>query len=130
MCARDCARADLREVFKRCDVIATPSCGITAPVIPQSGSVRSNKDFNNVQDTGAIMRYMFLGNLTGVPAVTIPVGLTADKSLPMGLQLQAPWWYEERLLGFAQCLEFLLGDRAVPESYVGSDLLPSPETRA
>jgi len=45
-----------------------------------------------------------LWSLTGFPAVTIPVGLSARK-LPLGIQLAAPAGYDSRLLGVAAWCE-------------------------
>ena len=53
-----------------------------------------------------------LGNLTGVPAASVPVGLTSG-GLPAGLQLLAPWNEDERLLDLAELLEQQTGRRHV-----------------
>jgi Asp-tRNA(Asn)/Glu-tRNA(Gln) amidotransferase A subunit family amidase len=45
-----------------------------------------------------------LANLSGVPSISIPVGLSAS-GLPVGLQLIAPWGNESRLLDAAEHLE-------------------------
>jgi aspartyl-tRNA(Asn)/glutamyl-tRNA(Gln) amidotransferase subunit A len=52
-------------------------------------------------------------NLAGIPAVSLPVG-NAD-GLPVGGQLMAPWWEEERMLGLAARLEEALGYRGPGE---------------
>ena len=46
-------------------------------------------------------------NLAGLPAISVPCGL-AD-GLPVGLQLIAPAWEEERLLGAAYRYEAARG---------------------
>ena len=43
-------------------------------------------------------------NLSGHPAISVPAGFTAD-GLPVGLQLIAPWFGEQRLLNVAAALE-------------------------
>ncbi len=45
--------------------------------------------------------------LLGIPAISIPCGLTAD-GFPLGLQLVAPAFFEKKLLGVAEGLERLL----------------------
>ena len=42
-------------------------------------------------------------NLAGVPAVSVPIGTVRD--LPVGGQLVAPWWREERMISVAAVLE-------------------------
>ena len=58
------------------------------------------------------MRGAGLANLTGVPAISVPVGLSAD-GLPIGLQLQAAWGRDELLLDAAEALERANGRRWV-----------------
>ena len=54
-------------------------------------------DYGNVRQGG-------IGNLSGVPALSVPCGLTSDR-LPIALQLLAPWGEDERLLDVAELLE-------------------------
>jgi Asp-tRNA(Asn)/Glu-tRNA(Gln) amidotransferase A subunit family amidase len=56
------------------------------------------------------LRQATLGNLTGVPGISIPVGEAAG--LPVGLQLLAPWGGEARLLDAAEHVERALSRRA------------------
>jgi Asp-tRNA(Asn)/Glu-tRNA(Gln) amidotransferase A subunit family amidase len=53
-----------------------------------------------------------LANLTGIPAINLPVGLSAQ-GLPIGLQLQAAWGRDELLLDAAEALERANGRRWV-----------------
>ena len=50
------------------------------------------------------MRGAGLANLTGIPAISVPVGLSPE-GLPMGLQLKAAWGRDELLLDAAEALE-------------------------
>ena len=52
-----------------------------------------------------------LANLTGIPSVSVPVGLSGG--LPIGLQLQAAWGRDELLLDAAEALERANGRRWV-----------------
>jgi Asp-tRNA(Asn)/Glu-tRNA(Gln) amidotransferase A subunit family amidase len=52
-----------------------------------------------------------LANLTGIPAISVPVGLS--EGLPIGLQLQAAWGRDELLLDAAEALERANGRRWV-----------------
>ena len=58
------------------------------------------------------MRGAGLANLTGIPAICVPVGLSAD-GMPIGLQLQAAWGRDELLLDAAEALERANGRRWV-----------------
>jgi Asp-tRNA(Asn)/Glu-tRNA(Gln) amidotransferase A subunit family amidase len=101
----DRVRAQLRRsaarAFEEVDVLAWPTVPAPPPPIaePQvdlpSGKVPA--DYANVRQGG-------LGNLTGVPAMSVPCGLTAER-LPIALQLIAPWGEDERLLDVAELLE-------------------------
>jgi Asp-tRNA(Asn)/Glu-tRNA(Gln) amidotransferase A subunit family amidase len=94
-------RRSLAAAFSQVDVLAwpatpAPSPPISDPVV-ELPSGRHPADFANVRLGG-------LGNLAGVPAGSVPCGLTAGR-LPIGLQLLAPWREEERLLDLAELLE-------------------------
>ena len=56
-------------------------------------------------------------NLAALPGISIPCGL-GDDGLPVGLQILAPRWEEERLLRLALRLESALAfaDRHAPPS--------------
>ncbi len=45
--------------------------------------------------------YTVLANLAGVPALALPAGKHPDNGLPVGVQLMASLWEEDRLLAFA-----------------------------
>ena len=53
-----------------------------------------------------------LANLTGIPAISVPVGLSTD-GLPIALQLQAAWGHDGLLLDAAEALERANGRRWV-----------------
>lgn len=44
-----------------------------------------------------------LANLTGIPGISVPVGL--DQGMPVGLQLLGPWGSDALLLDAAEALE-------------------------
>ena len=94
-------RRSLAEAFAAVDVLAWPTTPAPAPPISDPAvdlpSGRYPADFANVRLGG-------IGNLAGVPAVSVPCGLTGHR-LPIGLQLLAPWREDERLLDVAELLE-------------------------
>jgi aspartyl-tRNA(Asn)/glutamyl-tRNA(Gln) amidotransferase subunit A len=97
---RTMARRQLAAVFADVDVIAWPTVPAVAPPLEAplvelpSGTLTA--DAANVRG-GA------LANLTGIPAISVPVG--SSDGLPIGLQLQAAWGRDELLLDAVEALE-------------------------
>jgi aspartyl-tRNA(Asn)/glutamyl-tRNA(Gln) amidotransferase subunit A len=48
--------------------------------------------------------YTYPFNISGQPAITVPVGLATD-GLPAGLQIVGPWGHDRRVLDFAELCE-------------------------
>ena len=94
-------RRSLARAFEEADVLVWPTVPAPPPPIADprielpSGNVPA--DYGNVRQGG-------IANLSGVPAISVPCGLTADR-LPIALQLLAPWDEDERLLDVAELLE-------------------------
>lgn len=91
----------LERAYERVDLIVTPTTARTAPPIPVSDARAGWSDLSSVTE---VMRYAFVGNLSGYPAISVPVG--ADEAgLPVGLQLMARPWAEHLLLSTAAVVE-------------------------
>ncbi|HKA67262.1 MAG TPA: amidase [Solirubrobacterales bacterium] len=105
---RTLMRHRVAAVFEDVDVIAWPTVPAVAPLLQaplvELPSGMLTADQANVRGAG-------LANLTGIPALSVPVGL-AD-GLPIGLQLQAAWGRDELLLDAAEALERASGRRWV-----------------
>jgi aspartyl-tRNA(Asn)/glutamyl-tRNA(Gln) amidotransferase subunit A len=105
---RTLMRHRLATLFEDVDVIAWPTVPAVAPPLQAplvelpSGTLTA--DQANVRGGG-------LANLTGIPAISVPVGLS--DGLPIGLQLQAAWGRDELLLDAAEALERANGRRWV-----------------
>jgi Asp-tRNA(Asn)/Glu-tRNA(Gln) amidotransferase A subunit family amidase len=105
---RTLARRTLAEVFEQVDVIAWPTVPAVAPPLESpmvelpSGTLTADE---------ANVRGGALANLTGIPAISVPVG--SSEGLPIGLQLQAAWGRDELLLDAAEALEEANGRRWV-----------------
>ncbi|HEX5983502.1 MAG TPA: amidase [Solirubrobacterales bacterium] len=105
---RTAARRRLAEVFADVDLIAWPTVPAAAPPLEAplvelpSGTLTADQ---------ANVRGGALANLTGIPAVSVPVGSAAG--LPVALQLQATWGRDELLLDAAEALERANGRRWV-----------------
>ncbi|KAJ3302717.1 hypothetical protein HDV03_004602 [Kappamyces sp. JEL0829] len=91
----------LRQVFESCDVIVTPTTGMTAPAIPPGALAYGLSDYTSA---GKVMQFIFLANNLGIPAVSCPVGYDSN-GLPIGIQFQAKWFQEELLLRLAHVSE-------------------------
>jgi Asp-tRNA(Asn)/Glu-tRNA(Gln) amidotransferase A subunit family amidase len=89
------------EVFQACDVVATPATAVTAPPIPDAPLPHGWSDLSTVTE---LMRFIIPGNLCGLPALTLPVGADSN-GLPIGLQLMANHWREDRLFQLASVIE-------------------------
>ncbi|KAK9286998.1 hypothetical protein L1049_015406 [Liquidambar formosana] len=91
------------EIFKKVDIIVTPTTGMTAPIIPPSALKFGESD---IQVTGYLMRFIMAANLLGLPAISIPVGYD-KQGLPIGLQLIGRPWGEASILRLASAIEEL-----------------------
>ena len=106
---RTVMRRRIASLFERVDVLAWPTVPAVAPPLDAplvelpSGTLTA--DQANVRGAG-------LANLTGIPAISLPVGLGAGE-LPIALQLQAAWGRDELLLDAAEALERANGRRWV-----------------
>ena len=106
---RTLMRRRLAALFEDVDVLAWPTIPAAAPPLEaplvQLPSGTLSADQANVRGAG-------LANLTGIPAISVPVGLDED-SMPVALQLQAAWGRDELLLDAAEALERANGRRWV-----------------
>jgi aspartyl-tRNA(Asn)/glutamyl-tRNA(Gln) amidotransferase subunit A len=106
---RTLMRRRLASVYEQIDVLAWPTVPAPAPPLEapllELPSGTRTADQANVRGAG-------LANLTGVPAISVPVGLGSE-GLPIALQLQAAWGRDELLLDAAEALERANGRRWV-----------------
>ncbi|HYX78092.1 MAG TPA: amidase [Solirubrobacterales bacterium] len=109
MRVRTLVRRSLAEVFGRLDVLAWPTVAAPAPPLDnptvELPSGTYPPDYANPRQAG-------IANLAGIPAISVPVGLTSA-GLPIGLQLLAAWGREALLLDAAEALEQANGRRWV-----------------
>jgi len=90
--------ADFNAAFKQVDVLIAP----TLPIMPNDiGDDRVDLNGEKVDLLSNIIRLTGPGNLTGLPALSVPCGMNGQ--LPVGLQIIGPAFSESRLLnaGFA-----------------------------
>jgi Asp-tRNA(Asn)/Glu-tRNA(Gln) amidotransferase A subunit family amidase len=94
--------------FKEVDVILTPTTAIAAPEIKEGALPNGESDLST---TVEIMRFATAANMTGLPAITFPVGYT-EKGLPIGLQAMGRAWDEVTLLRMALAAEQVIERKA------------------
>ncbi|MFN2500996.1 MAG: Asp-tRNA(Asn)/Glu-tRNA(Gln) amidotransferase subunit GatA [Pyrinomonadaceae bacterium] len=107
---RTLIKGDYQTAFKQCDVILTP----TTPTVAFKIGERSNDPLAMyLSDV-----YTVSANLAGVPAISIPCGISA-KGLPIGLQLIGNFWSEDVLLNLTNTYEVAYPVAAKPSIYAG-----------
>ena len=93
-------RRELAHVFGTVDLLALPSASVASKVT----EAEMQSGFLDTKMLDALCRFMFLGNLTGLPALSAPIG--ADTAgLPIGLQLVGDAWDEATVFAASGHLE-------------------------
>ena len=87
--------------LNKVDVLLTPTLPVTAPGIGQN-EIRIGNVTENVRT--ALLRLTRPGNLSGLPAISVPCGFSSD-GLPIGLQLIGRRFEETTLLRAAYAYE-------------------------
>jgi Asp-tRNA(Asn)/Glu-tRNA(Gln) amidotransferase A subunit family amidase len=111
---RTLLRRESARLFATVDVIASPTVPAGAPKasspkLELGGGEAVAPDLPTLQLTG-------LANLTGIPAITTPIGADED-GMPLGMTLQAPWRKEAVLLAAAERFERLSERRYLCPEY-------------
>lgn len=106
-------------VFSTCDVVAAPACGSVAPVIRADALTYGETD---LRTTGELMRFTVPVNMSGLPAVVVPVGV-AEAGMPTAMQLIGRAWDEATLTAVAIALENELGPGVLRPAALAVDVL-------
>jgi aspartyl-tRNA(Asn)/glutamyl-tRNA(Gln) amidotransferase subunit A len=93
---RNLIRRDFTQAFEKCDCVMMPVSPTTAFKLGEKVDDPLTMYLSDI--------YTIAANLAGVPAVSIPCGFDED-SLPIGLQILAPAFQEEKLLRIARMFE-------------------------
>ena len=98
------AMAAFADIFKAVDVVLSPATAILAPPIPPESLSHGLADLSSVTE---LMRFAVPGNMTGLPAITFPVGYSRN-GLPISMQAMGRPWEEGVLLRVAHIVENLM----------------------
>jgi aspartyl-tRNA(Asn)/glutamyl-tRNA(Gln) amidotransferase subunit A len=88
------------KIFSSVDVLVTPTTPVPAP--------KASEYPSTIEDAlaldGLLLRNTRSFNMNGFPTISIPCGKTRE-GLPIGLQITAPPWEEQRVLVLAQAFQ-------------------------
>jgi aspartyl-tRNA(Asn)/glutamyl-tRNA(Gln) amidotransferase subunit A len=93
---RTLIKNDFLTAFQSCDAIITPTAPTTAFPIGEKVDDPLAMYLNDI--------YTVTANLAGVPGISVPCGLSAER-LPIGFQLLGPYWSEPALFKLAHAYE-------------------------
>lgn len=92
-------RAALADAFRRHDLLIAPATPIPAPLLGQTTAEIGGRELPARPNIGVLTQPL---SFVGLPIVAVPVNLGA---LPIGVQIVAPPWREDRALRAAAHLE-------------------------
>ena len=98
---RSALRREVADALRDVDVLALPTTATTAPSVTDA---EFDGGFLDARAVDAMCRFNFLGNLTGLPALSAPVGVDGG-GLPIGLQIVGDAWDEATVLAIGAHLE-------------------------
>ena len=84
------------------DVFISPGFGAFQPLLTEEIVAHGLLDYDKTYN---IMRFSSLGNLIGIPGMTLPVGYSSTNQLPLPVMLQSSWWREDILFRVGYALE-------------------------
>ena len=104
---RTILQREMAAVFERCEVMIVPGAFSPADRLRSeaeaASDVRPGMDPDQAESRPGTT---FLGNMTGLPAVTLPCGFTAEApKRPLAMQIYGPPFSEARLLSAAHAYE-------------------------
>jgi aspartyl-tRNA(Asn)/glutamyl-tRNA(Gln) amidotransferase subunit A len=94
------ARRSIDDTFANIDLLVTPTTPMPAPLI---ADLKANPDALRPAEL-RLLRNTRPFNVWGLPAISVPCGFTKS-GLPIGLQIAAAHWREDRVLRLAQAYE-------------------------
>lgn len=98
------SRRELARWGRDFDVLLTPTSAIVAPVAGSVMAAQHATPDQPVFDVVASVSFTAFGNVSGLPAVSLPLHQT-DAGVPVGVQLTAGPWQEASLIALSTQLE-------------------------
>lgn len=95
-------KEEFNQLFKKVDVLISPTHPFTAALIGQDKVMLKGKE---VVMSDNVSRFTRPANLTGIPALSIPCGLS--NGLPVGMQIMGGAFQEHKVLNVAKAVEQL-----------------------
>lgn len=99
--ARAAIFGDAMRTLERCDVLATPTCGAPPPKIADARN-------SSAAGLAEVIRYTGPFNVTGQPAIALPIGITAQNA-PLSMQIVGRPFDEMAILRVADAYERACG---------------------
>lgn len=112
---RTLIQGDFQRAFEQVDALITPSAPTTA--------FKLGEQLDNPLTMYANDLTTIPANLAGVPGMSLPIGLAPEDGLPVGAQLMAPAFQDQRLYSVGAALEALIIQR---DGSTLSALVPEP----
>ena len=106
------AMAIFEALYKEVDVILSPATAKTAQPFPKN---KASNGWSDLATDTEYMRYVTPGNLTGLPAISFPIGYDSN-GLPIGMHAIGNHWQEHLLLRVAYNAEQVV-ERKTPVNY-------------
>ncbi len=94
-------KQDFNKVFKEVDILLAPTLPVIAPDIGNDNAKLNGKDADVIDQ---FIRFMGPGNLAGLPAMSVPAGLSSE-GMPIGLQIIANAFEEQKVLNAGLAFE-------------------------
>ena len=85
----------MNEIFSKYDAILMP---VTIKTAPKKGYIEQNQEETFYSDI-----YTCLANITGIPAISVPVSKD-NENMPIGIQLLCNRYEDDKLLNIANIL--------------------------
>ena len=112
---RTLIQADFQKAFEQVDALITPSAPTTA--------FRLGEQLDDPLTMYANDLTTIPANLAGVPGLSLPIGLAPEDGLPVGAQLMAPAFQDQRLYSIGAAIESLVIAR---DGHSVASLVPEP----
>jgi len=93
------------------DAIVSPTLPMSAPVLSEAAQLDGESNTPLVVE---MMKFIFLANFLGLPAITVPIGHDSSNQMPVGLQFVGDHWEDTALLTIVRAVEMDISATAAP----------------